>query len=187
MKDNGVVADTNIMKYYYDDVSHDEENFRRTLIETICDSCGFVIDEQIQWEYRLKINTIGFLDWLGTMMLEGKIDLINERRETKISPSNKRSIHEDYGLPRNNSKDIHFIICANHTDIKYILTNDIDFFDPRMKNASSEEKERIKNQRTGRLCRFLERELGILVGLPDHCHQTLCERGIITLIDIPQS
>ena len=179
MKNDGIVADTNIIKYYYDDVSHDEFNFQRKLIDSICDNCGFVINEQIYWEYELKITTFGFKDWLGTMMWEGKIDYINERSETKLSPHNKNIIHDKFGLPRNNSKDIHFIICANHTTIKYIITNDIDFFDPKKKEVNSENREKIINQRSGQLCHFLEKKLGILVGLPTHCHQTLCEKKIM--------
>ena len=179
MKNDGVVADTNMMKYYYDDVIHEENSFQKHLIDRICGSCGFVIDHQIEFEYISKIHTFGFRDWLGTKMWEGKIDIINERNETKLSPRNKNYIHQNLGLPRNNSKDIHFIMCANHTTIKIILTNDIDFFDPRMKEASSITKDRIKNERQGQLCHFLERELGIFVSLPVHCHSTLCERGII--------
>jgi len=117
-----------------------------------------------------------------SLCIERKIDLVNERNETKLSSRHKNIIHKKYGMPRNDSRDIHFILCANHTIIKYILTNDIHFFDPKMANATSEVIEEIKNNRGGQLCRYLERELGILIGLPNHCHTTLCERGIITPI-----
>jgi len=57
--------------------------------------------------------------------------------------------------------------------MKYILTNDIHFFEPKLKNASQNAKKRAKNQRKGNLCKFLKNDLGIIVGLPNHCKNDL--------------
>ena len=61
---------------------------------------------------------------------------------------------------------------------KYILTNDVDFFDPELKNATSNVKNNAKINRNGKLCMFLFKELKIRVGTPYHCandFNTFCE------------
>jgi hypothetical protein len=82
-------------------------------------------------------------------------------------------------LPRGNSRDVEYIKCAINTDIKYILTEDIDFFDPKKKSAPVKEKIRIKNFRKGSFCRFLKDEFGITVGLPEHCIEDLKGKALI--------
>lgn len=77
-----------------------------------------------------------------------------------------------YGLPKA-SHDIEYIKCSNVTLMKYILTNDIDFFDPKLKEASQKAKDNAKIKRKGKLCIFLKKQLGIIVGLPDHCKSDL--------------
>jgi len=42
----------------------------------------------------------------------------------------KKIIHNKYGLPQN-SVNIHFIACVNHTKIRALITNNMDFFDPK--------------------------------------------------------
>ena len=97
----------------------------------------------------------------------------------KLRSAEKRVIHNTYGLPSRGSRDIEYIKCAINTEIKYILTEDIDFFDPKKKESSAIDKYRTKNERQGAFCKFLNKNYKITVGLAEHCRDDLIAAGII--------
>lgn len=140
------------------------------LVTTISHKLGIVIDEgdKILYEWEAGSSDTLISDWATDEMKNGRIKKVRGAIDSAV----KRRIHNHYGLPRT-GYDIEYIKCANVTELKYILTCDIHFFDPKEKQASHARKHRIKAQRIGRLCRYLKRELSIVVGMPDHCEEDL--------------
>ena len=63
-----------------------------------------------------------------------------------------------------------YIKCANVTITKYILSEDIDLYDPKMKEKlRGDQRVKFMNERKGKLLKFLENELKIVVGPMEHC------------------
>jgi len=169
MPQNGITVDANIINTF---ISNEIRGINDDLSDTlnrIMVPCGIVITGIIESEWKKTADDGNFfLQWFAQMLLEEKIRYLRTDRR-KLTTAEKKKLHNDYGLPRNGSHDIEYIKCAINTRRKYILTEDIDFYDPTKKQASPSEKFKAKNQRRGDLCRFLRSQLGITVGLHEHC------------------
>ena len=89
---------------------------------------GLAINNTIHQEW---INTTGrnqiFNAWFDQWLIEEKIRFI---KRNKLPSGVKDKIHDRYGLPRN-SRDIQYICCSFNTIIKYIITEDIHFYDQK--------------------------------------------------------
>jgi len=172
---DGIVVDANCMSYYLHYEFNDEENELKSLINCLLKACGLVINPIIEQEWR---NTVGgqlFNIWFDDNFTQGRIHLVENGK--KLSTVEKRRLGNDFGFPIN-GRDIHYINCSLNTLLKYILTSYIDFYDPTKKESPSIEKKRLKSQRAGRLCKFLQKEYGITVGLSEHCIDDLSRLGL---------
>jgi hypothetical protein len=160
---DGIVVDANIISYYCREYI-EETGDLCDLIGKILKNCGIVISDSMEREWRNTCGSQLFEVWFTDNLRDGHIQYVIPSIDRQIL----KKIHNDFGLPeRGGDKDL--IKAANVTTYKYILTNDIDLFDPKKKRASSKEKEQIKKQRKGALCIFLRKKLDIIVGLPEHC------------------
>lgn len=160
---DGIVVDANIISYYGREYI-EETGDLCDLIEKILKNCGIAISDSMEREWRNTCGSQLFDVWFTDNLRDGHIQYITPYLDKQIL----KKIHNDFGLPkRGGDKDL--IKAANVTTYKYILTNDIDLFDPKKKSVERKEKERIKKQRKGALCIFLRKELDIIVGLPEHC------------------
>ena len=70
-------------------------------------------------------------------------------------------IHRRYGLPRGKQgRDIWYIKCANVTTIRYILSEDMHLYDPKLKEIiKGEHRIKFMQDRKGALLKFLEKKL----------------------------
>jgi hypothetical protein len=165
---DGVVIDANIMSNFYHELVK-EYGPLFVLIQNILRYYGIAISTKIESEWKNTTGNQLFNIWFDDQL---KLGLLGYVKNPKLDRASIKKIHNDYGLPRN-EWDIEYIKTSNMTNIKYILTYDIHFFDPKKKKASKREKERVKNKRQGALCRYLKSELCIRVGLPEHCCEDL--------------
>lgn len=69
------------------------------------------------------------------------------------------------GLPK---KDHKWASLGKHECVNYILTEDIDFYQPSDKSCKSEVKERRKNNRNGEMLKLLRKEASVEVVSPRH-------------------
>ena len=166
---DGVVVDTNIISNYYQEYIEETGDIYG-LIEKLLKNCGIAITELLENEWHNTCGSQLFDVWFTDNLRDGYIQYVNPYINRQIL----KKIHNDFGLPKE-GRDKELIKAANVTTYKYILTNDIDLFDPKKKTAPRKEKERIKKGRKGRLCQFLRKELEITVGLPEHCWSDLEE------------
>ena len=172
---DGIVVDADIISYYFREYIVETGDLYN-LIEKILKNCGIAITDSVEREWRNTCGSQLFNEWFTDNMSKG---LQRDGKHIQyVAPSidqqTLKKIHIDFGLPREgHDKDL--IKAANVTTYKYILTNDIDLFDPKKKRAERKEKERIKKQRKGTLCTFLRKKLKITVGLPEHCWSDLEE------------
>jgi rRNA-processing protein FCF1 len=161
---NGIVVDANIIGSYYQQKLIESGNIYN-IIEEILGKYGLAISDLIEYEWKALTGNLVFNIWFEDQIKSEKIKYVEN---TQNHPHIQKEIFNRFGLDRR-ERDIEYIEAANNTVEKYILTEDNHFYDPKKKKASSIEKERIKKQRIGALCRFMNRELNITVGLPMHC------------------
>lgn len=169
---DGIVIDANIISEYYKEFIIDEGDLY-DLINCILDNYGVVFTDLIHHEWISTCNNYVIKEWITDGLKLGKIRYIHPQLDRAII----KKLHTKFGFPKK-SHDIEYIKCANVTLTKYILTNDIDFFDPKLKNDTIKAKKDAKINRMGKLCRFLLKELKIRVGTPHHCvndFNTFCE------------
>lgn len=72
------------------------------------------------------------------------------------------------GLPQ---RDHRWVKLCAHDCVTHLFTDDIDFYDPSVKNGSENQKRRAKIERRGRMLRIIENETGVVVFCPAH----ICE------------
>ena len=92
-------------------------------------------------------------DWVADQMIHGRI------RSFPLCTENLRKMLLNLGLPKKDHKWVRLAIgCGGNL----IITNDIDFFDPKKKNASAQQKKKIK-ENGGSCSKFLQKKLGVEV------------------------
>lgn len=160
---DGIVVDADIISCFCKECINESGDVY-DLIENILENCGIAITELLEQVWRNTCGSQLFEIWFYDNVHSLRIQHIKPQLPRPIV----RKIHNDFGLPRR-GRDIELIRISNVTKFKYILTYDIDLFDPKKKKASKIEKEHVKNERKGALCQFLRKNLGIIVGLPEHC------------------
>lgn len=120
---------------------------------------GIDIGEFILTEWYSVVGgldaTPSFRDWVADMLATGKIRFCEQKKYTDI---NKKL--SAMGMSNSDKK---YIYCAiTHKSIM-IVTNDIDFHDPKIKSHKSEYKNKIKSNKSGCICKMLK-SMGIYVG-----------------------
>jgi len=167
---DGVTVDANIIAVFQKEYLN-ESGFFYSVLTEITQNFGLAISEIIEHEWRKMFNEQYMNEWLTDEIKRGHIRYVNPF----MDPSEIKIIRTKFGL--NDSRDRNYIKCANVTVIKYILTHDIDFFDPKKKKSNKIERSRTMNQRKGCLCRYLKKVHGITIGMIEHCCNDL---GILT-------
>lgn len=76
-----------------------------------------------------------------------------------------------HGLEKKDHKWVR--LCAGAT-APYLITNDIDFFDPTKKKGDTKTRIKIMSDRTGPCAKFLRKKLGIEVMTFDHVGGFVC-------------
>jgi len=164
---DGVVVDASVIARFYPELV-EQEGPLYELIICLAIKFGFATNGPILAEWQSVCNTPLLHDWITDELKNGRIRMVN----STLPESIRRKIRIDYGLPRN-SRDIQHIRCANGTTMKYILSEDIDHYDPKLKGGNSRDIRRAREMRRGRLCVYLRKELGIRLGTTSHCHGDL--------------
>lgn len=99
------------------------------------------------------------MDWVGDQMVTGKL------RYFPLASNACRRDLQQHGLPQKDHKWVRLALgCAG----RRLVSGDIDFFDPRLKNAPAAAKERARNERKGQLCKMLRKSYGVEVMCLEH-------------------
>jgi hypothetical protein len=137
----------------------------RTLVERIEANQGFVIDEggKIKHEWLQVCDKVFFGTWFVDGVKSGKIRPV----VAKLDGKHSKHLRIKCGMPFD-GYDIAYIAVANSVSApKYIVTEDIDFWEPTEKVAKEERKQTIKAKRQGCVCKYLS-GLEITVGTVAH-------------------
>ena len=139
----------------------------RQLVDRIRSTIGFAIDDgrkiETQW-----LNTCGsksgiFREWYVQSIKDGKIKQV----VPALSEQHKKKLRIDCGFP-NDQFECTYIAVANSTSVRYIVSEDMHFFEPKHKKANEKAKYRSREERKGSVCRYLREKMKIRVGTIDH-------------------
>jgi hypothetical protein len=136
----------------------------RTLIEKIELNQGFAIDEggKIKHEWLQVCDKVYFGTWFVDALKSGKIRAV----VAKLDQQHSKKLRITCGMPAA-GYDMAYIAVANSVaPPKYIVSEDIDFWEPSAKDGAEAKKQEIKTKRQGCVCKYLE-GLGIIVGTID--------------------
>ena len=162
---DGVVVDANIIPDFYREYV-EGSGLVYEVVVWISANTGIVINDHIAAEWKNTCSADLFLTWYTDQLKLGTIRRIECGNVSRVI---KRKMINVYGFPAY-TRDIHYIRCAYYTEsVKYIMTYNYDFYDPVCQRSTSQAKRRARELREGRFCEFLSAELGISVGMPQHC------------------
>jgi len=159
---DGIVIDAHMIPAIRYDLVQ-ESGLLYELIQWLIQNCGIATTPQIEahWKTKCSDNDPFFWTWYTERILDRSIR-INE--PNGLENEKIKKIHNEYGLPRDPFV-IACISCAHATNSpRYILAEDMDFHDPKSKRLETRTQNKIRENRNGRLCRYLEKELNIRVG-----------------------
>ncbi len=166
---DGVTVDANVIRRFRDQLANDEGDLYH-LITALAEHCGLVVDEggiiEQEWTGDGVDHLVG--RWMTDEFRENRLRSVVPHLDSTI----KQTIRVQYGLPPS-SRDIVYIGCANVTELRYVLAEDMDLYDPRNKKAKGKQRDRLMRHREGPLCRYLWKKLRIRVGMCCHCESDL--------------
>ena len=162
---DGVAVDAQIMSRFGQDMLASDQSLSGLLVERLVASHGLVIDYggKIEHEWFTQCTHPLFREWYIQNLKLGHIRVV----KGLIADEHKRALQTRLGFPKR-GYDIVYVKVANDTQKKYIVTDDLDFFDPKHKKSSHDTRERIKKQRDCGVCAYLDKRMGIKVGTPAH-------------------
>jgi len=169
---DGIVIDAHVIKHLTPELIRGHGAIY-SLISWITSNCGIAISERIKihWEKHCgtRERNTRFWEWYWDELYNKRT--IHPIPVKRFSGKDWRTLLARYRIP----PDIFLravIECANSTsEPRYILADDILLHDPVAKTTDSATQLRIKEERTGSLCRYLERELFIILGTTNHCKE----------------
>lgn len=162
---DGIVIDANVINDFYNEYRI-KNGLVYEVVIWISGNIGIAINEHISTEWKNTCSADLFLSWYADQL---KLGNIRKVICGNINKNIKKKMVNEYGFPAT-SRDIHYIKCAYYTDsIKYIMSYNYHFFEPKCEAQSAKVKYRAREQRLGRFCKYLYQELGIRIGMPSHC------------------
>jgi hypothetical protein len=155
-----VVVDANCFKGYVDCIISQVENIYQLAFERIFSSRHIALDEGGLIGQEWRECTGGFSnifvgDLIAGWEAEGKVVYLKYERDANAA---KRL--RELGVPKN---DARLILFALGQGIVYILSDDIDLFEPARKGCTHNQHQHLVLNRNGSVCRFVEKEWGICI------------------------
>jgi hypothetical protein len=158
-----LVVDANVMALFTRSRVREEDSPARMLVERGREPGSFAIDSAGKMENQW-LTTCGnkpgsaFYEWFYQRLKEGVIRPLS----ADMPKEDKKHLRVERGFP-NDRFELTYVAVAYVSRCRYIVTEDIHFFDPALKAAGEETKSKAKNNRTGCVCKYL-RKLNVTVG-----------------------
>lgn len=177
---DGIVIDAHIIPNIRCDLANGSGALYDVL-NWILENCGIAMTEYIEEHWRSKCRDADiFWEWYASPSTQKMVHCYKQPKPLDNRDTNK--IRTVYGLDNSHIKAC--IVCANNTkEPRYILTEHMLLYNPKLKDAPSRTKAKTMKFRSGRLCRYLQRKLNIRVGTRtdfiNHfsINQSLCADG----------
>ena len=158
----GVVIEAHTIRLLRDDIAR-KRGTNYKMLKWLVENCGIVMTDKIKkhWEDNLHNRGEIVFDWLEQLNYNKSVNELKQIK--KVHRDIKKKMRNDFGLT-NQPFVVHYIDCANTTrKPKYIMAEDISFYDPKVEDEGHERKKEMKNRKTGRLQRYINDELKIKI------------------------
>lgn len=159
---DGVVVDANVMAGFTKNRISETTSDDSAIVDLIVASSSFAIDDagkmQNQW-----FETCGhtyFGEWFIQQVKDGVVKSVS----AKLQESHKKKLTIECGMPQ--KSELFYVAVAAATQKRYIVTRDIDFWEPKHKKSDSGTREKIQLERKGCVCRYLQKTLKVSVATP---------------------
>lgn len=169
---SGIAVDANVMALFSQSTIRGQTSNVTLLVDKIKAGPKFAIDTggkiQHQW-----LETCGprrgqpFYEWFVQGLKDGYIRTVT----AALGRHHLKYLEGKCGFP-NDRFESTYIAVANVTEQRYVVTEDIHFYEPRHKYAGAATKTAAKLKRDGRVCRYLSK-LNISVGTVDRALEEL--------------
>lgn len=93
-------------------------------------------------------------DWISDRLAEGKIIVKNDEKDKDLDDILRRKLSLG-------NKDSRYLRNSFKWGAKTLGTKDLDFYNPKMKNAHSRTRERILRNRSGPVAQYARKSLGV--------------------------
>ncbi|MBI1956741.1 MAG: hypothetical protein HYS38_10135 [Acidobacteria bacterium] len=162
---DGVVVDACVMRQFNEDTRANTRGPAKLLVDGIADSLGFAVDEgrKIEQQWLTTCQGLFLQEWFISQLYHGHIRAV---RPT-IQEQHKKKLHLKLGFPPSGYDRV-YIGVANVTQTRYIVSGDMDFYDPKLKQANENAKSRARDARCGAVCQYLKNKMKIAVGTITH-------------------
>ncbi|WP_285675054.1 hypothetical protein [Paralimibaculum aggregatum] len=161
------VIDTNVLKYFFDEMLSDKEDKFSIAVRAVMSKGAVAIDDegQARQEYLdcCKPSSVGLSldDWVVLQLNNGAF------RVFQMDKSARNELRK-LGLP---NKDHKWVFIAKGSSADLIVSEDIDLFDPKSKKSTEKVKAKIKRNSSGPVAKYLKKKHGITVCC---CDGALC-------------
>jgi hypothetical protein len=155
------IIDANAIKEFQDERANGISDNVQKSVDYILSIGSLALDEgdQILTEWHScsshAASTMALEAWVDTQMQKGKIKIFTVKN-CKILRKKMISL----GMP---AKDIKYVQLAKICSAHSLITNDIDFHDPKKKKATVFVKDRLKANKNGTVCKYLQKDLSLNV------------------------
>lgn len=159
------VVDANVMNLFQQERYSAEFGIAHEALEAILASSFVALDADGQCEAEWLSCAKGkppldLQDWIADMYVQEKLRLFPYTCDSMFRELS------GLGIPK---KDHKWVRLARSSSSDVIVTNDIDLFDPsRKKDCNSKIKDRIKENRSGPVCKYLRKNHRIEIICPVH-------------------
>ena len=144
------------------------------LLEEITKVNGIAYDRFIlhEWEEVCGKQWVSY--WITNLIPQGKVQEIEVSEERQLKTI-RDDLRKNFHLPMD-SMDYRYIACAAEYPPRYVLSRDIDMYDPTDKGQPSKTQKRIRYNKSGALCQHVQDAYGVTIGC--FCH-------VIADLDLP--
>lgn len=166
--------DANVIVEFSKNFIWNETSDTRMLVEAIIKGPGFAIDEGGKIRQQWLDTCCGnrkqspFWEWFFQGLKEGYIKKV----AADLKVQHKKFLRTKCGFP-DDRYELTYIEVANLTSTRYVISEDIHFFEPKLKRAKATVKLKAKQSRKGCVCRYLHRTIDIMVGTVNQALQEI--------------
>lgn len=146
--------DANCFKYYIDSVVGEKNNFYEYALEKVFLIINIELDDEDLFSQEWKEAAGGAYnpfvdDLIASWLAEGKVRLAPFSRD----PSLKKQLR-NMGIPAKDARIVEFSVGSN---VKTIISEDIDFYEPSRKGCNSKTRRKLICEKKGSVAKSLRK------------------------------
>jgi hypothetical protein len=166
-----IILDANVFKVIYEDLVNSRKGDGLNLLGHVLNKDVIVVDDRdlilTQWrDCCCGVEDEYFSQWVTRALIEDKL----QRGHISNDPATKKHLKNELGLPKD---DLIYLVLAIGVSAFLIVSEDIHFYEPAAKKKGGEHKRKIILERSGCVCKYMERKHNVLICCIDNVKSIL--------------